>query len=107
EASGMGATALGAGAYATADYAAAFGWLSGSDAVNGTALGSGAWVQAAANNSVALGAQSLADRADTVSVGSVGFERQITNVADATEATDAVNLGQLEAVQTQLAQTGS
>src|SRR3546814_16396454 len=49
-------------------------------------------------NSVALGANSLADRANTVSVGSAGAERQITNVAAGTEDTDAVNLAQLQEV---------
>src|SRR5690606_11665054 len=44
------------------------------------------------------------DRANTVSVGDVGAERQITNVADGTEATDAVNLGQLEDVAGNIAQ---
>src|SRR5690606_37246256 len=51
-----------------------------------------------AEGSVALGVDSVADRAYTVSVGSAGAERQITNVAAGTEATDAVNLAQLEAV---------
>jgi len=45
---------------------------------------------------VALGQGSVADRANTVSVGSVGGERQITNVAAGTQATDAVNKGQLD-----------
>src|SRR5690606_29258413 len=53
---------------------------------------------AAAENSVALGAGSVADRANSVSVGEVGGERQITNVAAGTEGTDAVNLDQLNAV---------
>ncbi|WP_322107392.1 YadA family autotransporter adhesin, partial [Paraburkholderia sp. J41] len=45
--------------------------------------------------SVALGQGSVADRANTVSVGSAGNERQITNVAAGTANTDAVNVGQL------------
>jgi len=65
---------------------------SGSSAV---AVGNGA--SATADNAVALGAGSLADRANTVSVGSAGSERQITNVAAGTTATDAVNLGQMQA----------
>ena len=48
-------------------------------------------------NSVALGANSVADRNNTVSVGKADGERQITNVAAGTEATDAVNVGQLKA----------
>jgi autotransporter adhesin len=44
---------------------------------------------------VALGVNSVADRANSVSVGSVGAERQITNVAPGTHGTDAVNLNQL------------
>lgn len=67
---------------------------------NGVAIGANASVQA--NNSVALGAGSVADRADTVSVGSAGAERQITNVARATQDTDAVNLGQLKDYSSQV-----
>jgi autotransporter adhesin len=44
---------------------------------------------------VAIGADSVADRDNTVSMGSKGHERQITNVAAGTEDTDAVNLGQM------------
>ncbi|WP_314106414.1 YadA-like family protein, partial [uncultured Stenotrophomonas sp.] len=51
---------------------------------------------ATAANSVALGQGSVADRADTVSVGAVGAERQVTNVAAGSAATDAVNKGQLD-----------
>jgi autotransporter adhesin len=40
-----------------------------------------------------------------VSVGSAGSERQITNVADGTQATDAVNKGQLDALAAQASQT--
>jgi trimeric autotransporter adhesin len=61
-----------------------------------TAMGANA--KASADNSVALGANSVADRANTVSVGAAGSERQIVNVAAGTEATDAVNVEQLNAV---------
>jgi autotransporter adhesin len=37
----------------------------------------------------------VADRANSVSVGSAGNERQLTNVAAATQGTDAVNLNQM------------
>lgn len=57
----------------------------------------GAFAQATADNSVALGQGSVADRANTVSLGSAGAERQVANVADATQGTDAVNLRQMEA----------
>ncbi len=50
---------------------------------------------AVAANSVAVGAGAIADREGTVSVGAVGAERQVVNVAAGTQATDAVNLGQL------------
>lgn len=62
---------------------------------NSDAIGAGA--SAPNNNSVALGNASGTNRDNSVSVGSAGHERQITNVADATEATDAVNLRQMEA----------
>ncbi|MBB6182791.1 YadA family autotransporter adhesin [Oleiagrimonas soli] len=65
---------------------------SGSDS---TAVGNGA--TASASNAVALGAGSVADRDNTVSVGADGNERQITHVAAGTEATDAVNVEQLQA----------
>src|SRR5690606_1812384 len=61
----------------------------------GVALGADATVTA--SGAVALGQGSVADEADTVSVGSAGNERRLVNVADGSAATDAVNLGQLEA----------
>lgn len=64
---------------------------------NSTALGNGS--QAQAENSVALGAGSVANRANTVSVGAAGAERQVVNVADGAQATDAVNVRQLQASQ--------
>lgn len=69
---------------------------------NSVALGAGAAATAA--NSVALGANSVASEANTVSVGSPGNERRITNVAPGMNPTDAVNLSQLGAVQSNVNQ---
>lgn len=87
--------------------------LSAAPAISkGTAVGFGAIVQQ--SGGVALGAGSVATRAGgtiveavsgatvnnaqaAVSVGSPGAERQITNVAGGTQATDAVNVRQLQA----------
>ncbi|WP_063839894.1 trimeric autotransporter actin-nucleating factor BimA [Burkholderia pseudomallei] len=55
----------------------------------------GAEANASGQNTVALGAGSIADRNNTVSVGRHGDERQIVHVAAGTQATDAVNVGQL------------
>ncbi|MFA9441937.1 YadA family autotransporter adhesin, partial [Uliginosibacterium sp. sgz301328] len=52
----------------------------------------------AGTNSAAIGANSVADRANTVSVGSAGHERQIVNVAAGTQDTDAVNVSQLKGI---------
>ncbi len=95
-ASGTGASAVGAGAAATGSNATAMGSGSTASGAKSTAVGAGS--QATADNSVALGADSVADRANTVSVGSAGNERQITNVADGVEDTDAANVRQLKAV---------
>lgn len=84
-ASATGQDSVAAGPQATA---------SGTQAV---AIGDGA--NASAAGSVALGAGSVANRANTVSVGAAGAERQVTNVADGAEATDAVNVRQLQASQ--------
>lgn len=63
-----------------------------SGASGGTALGQNYTVQFGATNSVALGSDSVASEADTVSVGSSGSERRVTNVAAGVNATDAVNV---------------
>src|SRR5471032_2200323 len=60
-------------------------------AIGGAALSSG-------KNSVALGSNSVADRDNSVSVGAAGSERQLTNVAAGTASIDAANVGQLNAV---------
>ena len=51
-------------------------------------------------DSVAIGSSSVADEANTVSVGSAGFQRRIVNVAAGTAATDAANVGQVQTVAT-------
>ena len=89
----------------------------GANASGGIALGSGA--QTTAGNSVALGTNSVAGRGaltnytalglgtpqssvGEVSIGSVGAERQITNVAAGSAPTDAVNEAQLAGVAAQV-----
>ncbi|MCU4313555.1 YadA-like family protein [Acinetobacter bereziniae] len=88
------------------------------DVNDATSLGSGS--KAAMTNSVALGANSQAIRdmgseiayipvgttiagananGGEVSIGSIGNERRLTNVAAASQDTDAVNLSQLKAAQ--------
>ncbi|GAB2581532.1 hypothetical protein GCM10027066_24170 [Dyella jejuensis] len=84
---------------AQATNAVAVGANSSVSASSGTAIGQGASVTSHATNAVALGAGSVADRANSVSVGAAGSERQITNVAAGTQATDAVNVGQLQSLQ--------
>lgn len=78
-ASGTGSVAYGEGAKATG--------------TNSTAIGTN--TSAAAENSVAIGSGSVADEANTVSVGSAENERRITHVAKGVNATDAVNVQQL------------
>ncbi|MBL3962167.1 YadA-like family protein, partial [Burkholderia sp. KCJ3K979] len=69
---------------------------------NAIALGANTSVEGAANGAVALGAGAKATRANTVSVGDAGSERQIVNVAAGTQGTDAVNVTQLSGVTTAL-----
>lgn len=102
-------TAIGSDAEATNRFGSALGYLSLASGLYGTAIGAqsdatghsstalGHGAQAIASNSVALGRNSVADRRSSVSVGWSGGERQITNVAAGTQATDAVNLAQLNA----------
>ena len=92
--SGTHSIAAGANARATGVNAVATGANATAGGNNATALGAAA--TASADSSVALGHGSVADRANTVSVGVTGQERQITNVAAGTQATDAVNVVQLQ-----------
>jgi len=109
----------GAATSAAAANSIALGLRGAVTAADGVALGRDATVTAAGG--LALGAGSVADRAGlagqtealsgaavgstagALSVGAVGSERQITNVAGGTQDTDAVNLRQLGAVSTDLA----
>jgi autotransporter adhesin len=72
--------------------------LADSSATGLDAVAIGGAASATADNSVALGANAVADRANAVSVGAAGAERQIINVANATNSNDAVNLSQLQAL---------
>jgi hypothetical protein len=51
---------------------------------------------------VAIGTGSVADEAHTVSVGSQGNERRITNVAAGRNPTDAANVGQIYAAENRM-----
>ena len=96
-ASGLGSTATGFSAQATGDKSLASGSGAVASATGSVALGNGA--SSSGTNSVALGAGSTdGGQANVVSVGAVGAERKIVNVAAGTVAsgsTDAVNGGQL------------
>ncbi|HHF0422149.1 TPA: YadA-like family protein [Haemophilus influenzae] len=69
----------------------------------------GAYAKSVAKHSVAVGYMSFADRENSVSVGdsSTNFRRQIVNVADGTEDYDAVNVRQLNAVETKIGQVNN
>ncbi|MDA8151965.1 MAG: hypothetical protein M0003_04495 [Acidithiobacillus sp.] len=96
-ANGQAATAIGPNAVANGYSTTALGDHAQALAPNSTALGENA--VARGDNSVALGQGSVANRANSVSVGNAatGLDRQITNVAAATEPHDAVNLQQFDA----------
>jgi autotransporter adhesin len=97
-----GGAAFGDAASATTTNAVAVGQNASVAATNGTALGANAVVQAAATNAVAIGQGSVASAPNTVSFGSPGNERRLTNVAAGIAPTDAVNVGQLNALQDQV-----
>jgi autotransporter adhesin len=99
KASAEGSSAVGRSNMASGSKATAVGWNNTASGVAATAVGGDS--DATANYSVALGYQSIADRANTVSVGSASKQRQIVNVADGTEAYDAVNLRQLNGFSAQ------
>jgi hypothetical protein len=88
-----GSVAIGNNARATGDPTVAIGDNSLASGNNSVAVGASA--QATADGAVALGAGSVAGQPNTVSVGTPGSERRITNVAPGINATDAVNVSQL------------
>jgi len=78
-----GAVALGAGASVTA--------------ANGVAIGAGSTnARGAAAGYAAFGLAAPASSAGTVSFGAPGAERQLTNIAPGTAATDAATVGQVQ-----------
>ena len=92
-ASGFSSQAIGESAKASGAMSAAFGY--GAEASGNYSLAMGMNSEARENHSVAIGTNSIADRENTVSFGYAGGERQLTNIAAGTEATDAVNVSQL------------
>ncbi|WP_266158398.1 YadA family autotransporter adhesin, partial [Dyella silvatica] len=114
QASGANSVAVGPQAVAGGVGSVATGQGSTANGTNTVALGAGATTSK--NGDVALGAGSVADRGaqsytgkysnaannavGTVSVGTAGAERTLSNVADAQNATDAVNLRQLDGAVT-------
>jgi autotransporter adhesin len=92
---GPGSIAIGRSVSASGPDTVAFGHSATASAASAVAIGGDA--TASAPSSIALGTGSVADQANTVSVGAVGGERRIVNVADATGDTDAVNLRQMNA----------
>ncbi len=104
------ATAFGSVAFGTranvgagATGAMALGTDASATGANGVALGAGSLAaRGPLANYAAIGVAALQNSAGEVSVGTVGGERQITNVAAGVAATDAVNVGQLAGVQAQI-----
>lgn len=114
EAYGNASAAFGHAATALAENAIALGAQAAAGSANAIAVGAGASAAGAgaiaigedavatAVGGVALGAGSLCDVAFTVSVGSRGKERAITNVNIGTTPSDAINLSQLTTAFTEL-----
>lgn len=117
--SGSSAIAIGLRGQSSATDAIAFGTDANASATGGVSLGARSIVSAPGG--VALGSGAVADRMGlggaveafsgrtvasgngAVSIGAAGTERQITNIAGGTQATDAVNVRQLSAVGGSLA----
>lgn len=94
-----GNVAYGAGSSATGGNSSAIGYNTQAAGLGSVAIGNGA--SATGANSVALGANSTdGGQSNVVSVGAVGAERRIINVAPGTGGTDAVNVNQLNASAT-------
>nr|WP_306457856.1 YadA-like family protein [Pseudomonas moraviensis] len=115
-AAGANSFAAGSGANATADGSLALGRLSQAQVEGGIALGEGSVadrVLAPTTGTIPAGSGAVIyDTSDatllgSVSVGKAGSYRQITNVADATDAHDAVTLRQLTGAMGSLSSTGT
>ena len=92
---GVNATAYGVQSAAPGAGGVAVGYQANATGTNGVAIGNGASVQSGATGGVAIGAGSVASAPNTVSFGTAGNERRLTNVAPGVNPTDAVNLNQL------------
>ncbi|WP_434312997.1 YadA-like family protein [Haemophilus influenzae] len=104
---GKFSTAIGFNSKARQKDSSAFGYFAEANEKDSLALGANSTAEK--EKSVALGNYSIADRANTVSVGSqkANYRRQIVNVADGTEDYDAVNVRQLNAVETKIGQVNN
>ena len=98
DAEGVNTLVFGTEAIAAGDASVAIGYNAfiSTNAANGIALGTNALVTA--QDSIALGSGAVADRPNTVSVGTSVQLRQIVNVAAGTKTTDVANVGQLQGV---------
>lgn len=112
KATGAHAAALASNSTAAAADSIAAGWGSvvekGAD--GGVAIGKGATVKADAKDGVAIGAGSVADQANTVSIGSADLQRRLTNVADgviSANSHDAVTGRQLYKTNQELDNVGA
>ncbi|QCP51303.1 hypothetical protein FAZ95_20400 [Trinickia violacea] len=99
-ASGSGSVAIGGGSVASGANSTALGENATATGTTSVALGANA--TATGTNSVALGQGSVASEDKTVSVGSQGNERRITNVDKGQAPTDAANMGQLNALRSDM-----
>jgi trimeric autotransporter adhesin len=102
---GLGPTALGVDSSARGSNAAAFGRFSSATDENSTSLGSLAHAQK--RGSVAIGFGSIANVANTVSVGSSDRRRRIVNVGPAVLNSDAATLGQVKNIAAAAAQAAA
>ena len=93
-ASGTQSSAVGVKNTASGYMSSAVGFNNQATAKNSSVFGSNS--QATHEGAMALGNDSETDRINSISVGKVGAEKQITNVANATQAKDAVNLSQVQ-----------
>ncbi|MBG0870786.1 hypothetical protein UE94_015375 [Burkholderia cenocepacia] len=93
-ATGEGATALGRNTQASAWGTIALGWRANATPQRSIAIGSSA--TASGENSIAIGFSSVANLPNTLSVGTATQLRQIVNVADGEQLTDAATVGQLQ-----------